>query len=301
MPNRARILLAIGIGATALVCIAGIAYQIYHGQDGEKTARPTISMQSLPGDGQGGEGEEEGEDEGEEEEFHDPEEEKVMAELPCLSAEQLRNYKTLLGGEIDAAQLVDEQGIAHDVLVQYASHGKPAGATCDDNRMPLFECRQLGRPVGRLEFDDGSVAIVYKGDAAFVLFGHGDRADRIALVVNILSQVLTGLKCLMRHRATISVDVLMKSIAVNAAGKARLLGLHAIHFRGSSESMAVQTATVDAFKLLAKEVLKHGDRCVQTEREQARKLARELATCTNINAIEKKLAQYGGGGNGHRH
>jgi hypothetical protein len=214
----------------------------------------------------------------EEDDNDEEEEEEDEMELELLDRERLTHFKPLLAGHVDAAMHIDDSEHAHDVLVQYHKH--------PIEKIPTFESRLLGKPQGRVIFDDGSTGIVYKGDAAYVLFGHGDRADRLLAVCNVLEQVLAALKIVSQHGYAMKPEELMNSIAVNSAQKIRLLGLHALQRKHDNTDEDI----LGVFRQLAGACLHHSRWEGSVEHEQASKLARELASVTSIAGAEKILA-----------
>lgn len=204
--------------------------------------------------------------------------EEKTVELEELQLEQLSNYKVLSDGEIDAAQFTSSDGHQHDVLIQYCADTPTTIANLDH--------RSLGKAFGRVELDDASVAIVYRGSAEAVLFtsntvDHLDRFMAVQALLHALSRVLLVAR---KEGFLVPEETLRNSvIIINSASKIRLLGLHSFVYDKSAEGDETQ---LEAFLAIAIDLLRQ----VELDKSPAEKLIKDLQdNHYTLEQIEKKL------------
>lgn len=206
--------------------------------------------------------------------------------LSSIPVDKLSHFKPLLAGHVDSAQLQTAQGHHHDVLLQYTHHHP---STPPPPPLTTITSKMIAKPIGKAVFDDDSVAFVYRGDSSTVVLGGGcDRIDRLSVLAVVLSGCLQALQSLRQdglHYA--DTQELLQSVAVTPAGKAKLLGAHAIK---QAKQTVSEEEVVGQVALVAEMVVAGRPERWAVEREQAAKLCRDLREMKTVAAAEKRLA-----------
>lgn len=277
--ERGRVIVAVGIGAAAMAGIGLFVYQLC--RDWERVRKEEEDEAKVPAKviiEQPAE-----QTEHTVEDFGYSENAIHLEEIPIDS---LSHFKPILAGHIDSAQMTsadDDDGDVHrhDVLLQYC-HNNPTIVS------HVGSCKILARPIGKVIFDDSSAAIVYRGDSSTGSFV--DRVDRLSVLVSVLSGCLQALQQLQRHHLQfVDSDELLASVLVTSAGKAKLVGAHAIKqtVEGPSDLFIVRQVAFLCESVLTE---RRDGKGWTVERDQVVKLCKDLKEAKTIAAAERRLS-----------
>lgn len=272
--ERGRNLIIAGVGVAALAGVGVFLYQLYSGLESikkEEEVEVIAEMQETP--------DHHHDNSSKHEEFGYVQD---GVELTEISIEQLTHLRPLLPGHIDSAQLVLEGQHVHDVLVQYCHQNVNSAPSLQD-------CKQFAKPLGKVLFDDQSMAIVYRGDSSYSpLFGSSRRIDRLSVLSGVLLGCVQALQTLRQHHIALpSVDDLKVSVLVTPAGKIKMLpcgGQLKVVERAPLEQEVIQLVAE-----LAESLVNMQPERWAVEREQVLRLCKDLKEIRTVSAAEKRL------------